>query len=153
MAIDFPELVSTARDLFESPANFEWVAQDFLVWETPPHVDAIYCGHIIEYCPRADLSRWLRIIRSFLRESGYLVLVSFLRDEDSSCVEDLDLFEISTGLNGSQLGYLPKTTEITNALTASGFQNVEIRAVPNGPSYSEFLVIGQLHSNKEPEQT
>ena len=148
-ALDFHELVLMAQEIYEIPANFKWVAGDFLDWEPPTLFDAAYCGHLLEYCPRDDLPRWLRKIRYFIKDDGHLALIVFLRVDDRDASDDLEVFEISTGLNGADLGHILNRVEIADVLRHTGFTNIKIKTVPNGPSYSEYLVTCQACQCKE----
>ena len=143
-AIDYPEIVARARELFMSPDNFEWVGVDFLDW-TPLHTaNTVFCSHLLEYCSKNMRLLWLSKLNSFLKKKGYLILVLFLRESISQDNTDLDLFEMSTGLNGTQLGYLQTSEEIQKILTDSGFKIIKLKPIPRGPSYPEFLIVCQL---------
>ena len=148
-ALDFPEMVSTASELFKVPDKYEWVAQDFFHWKPVHFFDAIYCGHLIEYCPQFELKSWIKILRSFLGASGSMVLVSYLREENIASIEDLNLFELSTGLNGACLGYLPTKQELMDVLADVGFQVIEIKLMPSGPFYMEHLITCHINKGKE----
>ena len=148
-ALDLPEIVLSAKELFREFTNFEWMPGDFLSWTTSKKFDVVYCGHFLEYCPKEDHRLWLQKIRSLIRGGRYLILVLFLREGNAAETEDLDLFEISTGLNGDNLGYIMNKSEITTALQESGFTKIKIKRLPEGPSYSEYLVTCQTDINKE----
>jgi cyclopropane fatty-acyl-phospholipid synthase-like methyltransferase len=152
-ALDFEEIVLSAKELYGEPENLQWIAGDFFHWEASGQFDAAHLGHVLEYCPKDELAIWLRRIRSFIKDEGYLILVVFLRDENSEAAEDLDLFEISTGLNGANLGHISTTTQITDELQHAGFRNIEVKMIPEGPSYSEYLVTCQASPCEEAQQT
>lgn len=139
-AVDYPEIVSLAREIYTAPPNFQWLSGDFLALDVEKPFDAVYCGHVIEYCPETDLASWLGRIRSFLREGGHLVLLLFMRPEIGDESEDLDLFELSTGLNGPQLGHIVRKPEITDALAISGYRDINVTPIPQGPTYTEFVI-------------
>ncbi|MBC2714961.1 MAG: class I SAM-dependent methyltransferase [Desulfobacteraceae bacterium] len=143
IALDYDEIVLSAREIFGETENFRWTAGDFLKWETSSEFDAAYCGHLLEYSSKQKLPVWLRKIRSFIKNGGYLVIVIFLRDDDNGAPEGIDLFEISTGLNGTNLGYIMTRKEIMTSLQMSGFKDITIKTLPEGPSYSEYLVMCQ----------
>jgi hypothetical protein len=129
-----------ARQLYGESSQTIWIEEDFFSWDVPYGYDAIYCSHFLEYCPNSRLSSWLRRMRNCLNPNGYAAFVVFLRDENLPIQPNLDLFEISTGLNGDALGHICTQTEFESALAEAGFSNIITKAIPSGPSYSEYLV-------------
>ena len=151
-AVDYPEIVSLARETYTAPPNFQWLPGDFLALDAKKPFDAVYCGHVIEYCPETDLASWLGRIRTFLREGGHLVLLLFMQPEIGDESEDLDLFELSTGLNGPQLGHIARKSEIMDALALSGYRDLNVTPIPQGPTYTEYLITCASDSRQGDEE-
>lgn len=141
-AIDLPPIASMARQLYGESPRVSWIEEDFFSWEAPCKYDSIYCSHFLEYCPATRLPVWLRRIQRCLNPKGTAAFVVFLRDENAPIQLDLDLFELSTGLNGDALGHICTPVEFVSALNEVGFSDIKIRAIPSGLSYPEYLVTG-----------
>ena len=139
-ALDLPLMVHMARRLYGESDHIRWIEADFTKWLADRRYDAAFCSHFLEYCPRPQLPRWLDRIKNCIKPDGNLVLVSFLRSNDGSIEPELDMFELSAGLNGEMPGHLCTVKELAGALQKAGFKVMDIGQIPEGPSYSEFLV-------------
>ena len=139
-ALDLPPLVEQAKGLFEYPACFEWVAADFREYMPEREFDALFCSHLLEYASAAELPVWLSQMRGFLRPGGTAVFLTFLREANSEGSAGLDLFELSTGVNGERLGHVCTSDEFQAALQSAGLAEISCKALSKGPSYPEYLV-------------
>ena len=138
--LDLSPLVEMAKQLFKYPDTFEWVATDFRDYVSENRFDGLFCSHLLEYASLAELPGWLARLRGFLRPSGTAAFLVFLRESQEDRVIDLDLFELSTGLNGERLGHICTLDEFRAVLQDAGAKNIMLKALPEGPSYSEYLV-------------
>ena len=139
-ALDLPLIVEEARGLFGCPADVRWVASDFREYVPTQRFDALFCSHLLEYASAAELPRWLTRMGGFLRPGGTGAFLTFLRGTESERIEHLDLFELSTGVNGERLGHVCTPDELRGALRIAGASEIVCRPLPEGPSYSEYLV-------------
>lgn len=139
-ALDLPPIASLARQLYGESNHVIWIEEDFFAWEPYRTFDAVFCSHFLEYCPERHLTAWLRRIRQVLVPGGKAVFVLFLRTDEEQLQSELDLFELSTGLNGDALGHVCSTSEFICALEEEGFSEICLRPFPPGPSYAEFLI-------------
>lgn len=139
-ALDLPPIVEEARKLYDCPHGFEWVGGDFREYAPPQPYDAVFCSHLIEYASRSELPSWLARMIGFLRPGGTVAFLTFLRNGEATDMSPLDLFELSTGVNGENLGHISTPGELEEALGAAGASGVACVALPEGPSYSEYLV-------------
>lgn len=139
-ALDLPPIVEEARKLYGCPHGFEWVGGDFREYAPPQRYDAVFCSHLIEYAPRSSLTSWLARMIGFLRPGGTAAFLTFLRSDEATDTSQLDLFELSTGVNGENLGHICTPGELEEALRAAGANDIVCEALPEGPSYSEYLV-------------
>ena len=140
--LDLPAVVHAAKRHFEFPSNYKWVACDFEEFMPTEFFDAVFCSHLLEYCPPDSLHQWLGKLRSFLNPSGATAFVIFLKPDERSSI-DLDLFELSTGVNGSQLGHIWSIQEFRKTLSDAGAVNLRCIPIPEGASYSEYLVLAE----------
>jgi len=139
-ALDLSPVVAEARKLYGCPPGFEWVGGDFREYSPPQRYDAVFCSHLIEYASQPELPAWLSSMIGFIRPGGTAAFLTFLRNEEVPDTSQLDLFELSTGVNGENLGHICTPGELEDALTAAGATDVACTAIPEGPSYSEYLV-------------
>lgn len=139
-ALDHPQMIEIAKDLFTRPASFEWLAADFRDYAPPRKFDSLFCSHLLEYASPPGLADWLGQMREFLRPGGTAAFLTFLRQAGSDASGDLNLFELSTGLNGERLGHICTADEFKAALQHAGAAGISCNALPEGPSYSEYLV-------------
>lgn len=139
-ALDLPPIVEEARKLYGCPHGFEWFGGDFREYTPPQPYDAVFCSHLIEYAPRSELPSWLARMIGFLRPGGTAAFLTFLRNDEATDTSQLDLFELSTGVNGENLGHICAPGELEEALRAAGANDIVCTALPEGPSYSEYLV-------------
>jgi SAM-dependent methyltransferase len=137
--LDLPPMVAVAKDLFDYPISFRWVAADFRDYEPGTTFDTVFCSHLLEYASASDLPDWLARLRGFLRPGGTAAFLIFLRGAGSATNPDLDLFELSTGLNGERLGHICTSDEFRAVLRNVGATEIACKALPEGPSYSECL--------------
>lgn len=140
VGLDFPPIVNKTCNLFTYPNNFRWEAVDFFDYDPYDSFDAIYCGHLLEYFSDETLFKWLAKVTKLIQPDGSLVLVVFLRTDDSDKNIDLELFQISTGLNGFELGQIRTFFELRKALLSYGYYDINIFDLPGNVSYPEFLV-------------
>lgn len=138
--VDFPPIVEAAKKLFHYPKNYIWVASDIQEYAAPESFNAVFCSHILEYCPAGELQRWLEKFRRFLRPNGKAAFVVFLVEPAQNRSVALDLFELSTGVNGDRLGHICTKEEFQLRLTQAGATGIQCCALPAGASYSEYLV-------------
>jgi SAM-dependent methyltransferase len=138
--LDLSPMVEMAGELFSYPDNYTWQVGDFHGFLPEHQYDGIFCSHFLEYCPEGNLVSWLEKIGRLIRPKGVVAFVVFLRSEGSASSLDLDLFEISTGLNSESLGHICTIDEMESALLALGFRDIAFSPVPKGASYSEYLV-------------
>lgn len=138
--LDLPPLVESAKQLFRYPDPFEWVAADFREYAPEDRFDGLFCSHLLEYASPSELPGWLAQLRGFLRPGGTAAFLVFLRESREDRVIELDLFELSTGLNGERLGRICTLDEFRAVLNDAGAKNIMLKALPKGPSYSEYLV-------------
>lgn len=139
-AIDLPPITEQARELYGCPQGFEWVGADFRAYVAMQPYDAVFCSHLIEYAPQSELRAWLGQLLGFIRPRGTAAFLTFLRNDEATNTSQLDLFELSTGVNGESLGHICMPDELQDALKASGATDVACTALPEGPSYSEYLM-------------
>ncbi|MBL8827110.1 MAG: methyltransferase domain-containing protein [Planctomycetaceae bacterium] len=138
-ALDLPPIVSAAQRMFAYPSNYIWVASDYLSYCPDARFDAIFCSHVLEYCPQKLLVNWIGKCRQLLQPGGVAAFVVFLKEEGKNHNE-LNLFELSTGVNGTQLGHVCTVEEFRLVLSESGATRIECVPLPAGASYSEYLV-------------
>ena len=143
VAMDLPEIIEASRSLFGEPRNFRWEPADFFAYRPQASFDAAFCSHFLEYCPEGQLAHWLGHIRECLVDAGHLVALAFLRGRQPAPEPDLDLFELSTGLNGPHLGHLCSEEEMRGHLEDAGFSAIAIDGIPRSASYDEFLITCQ----------
>jgi SAM-dependent methyltransferase len=139
-ALDLPPVVEEARKLFGLPANFEWVAADFRQYAPRRRFDALFCSHLLEYASASELPVWLTQMGRFLRAGGTGAFLAFLRGAGPRQAPGLDLFELSTGVNGEHLGHICTPDELVDVLKVAGASEIVCKALPEGPSYPEYLV-------------
>lgn len=139
-ALDLPPVAEEARELFGCSANFEWVAADFREYVPAQEFDALFCSHLLEYASASELPAWLTRMGGFLRPGGTGAFLTFLRGAESRPTDRLDLFELSTGVNGEHLGHICTPEELRRFLRVAGATEIACEALPEGPSYSEYLV-------------
>ena len=137
-ALDFPEISSMAKKIFNVSPNFTWEPEDFWQWNPGKQVDSVFCSHFLEYLDIYEFNRSIQRIKGYLKAGGDIVLVTFLRQK-GGCA-DLDLFELSTGLNGSSLGHIFDEKEIRLSLAANNLSVYCFETLPNGPSFNEVLI-------------
>jgi SAM-dependent methyltransferase len=135
-AIDLPPMVEDARRLFGEPSGFSWHPGDFRTVAVAPLFDVVFCSHVLEYY---DIEAVIERVTSWLAPRALLVGVMFLRAGDPKLDAGLDLFEISTWLNGEERGRIVTVADISACLQAR-FHRVEVQPIPSNVSYSEFLV-------------
>ena len=135
-AIDLPPLVAEARRIFGEPPSFSWQPGDFRAAEFSMPFDVVFCSHVLEYY---DLGSLVERIESWMAPRALLVGVIFLRSGDPTRDEGLDLFEISTWLNGEEQGCIA-TIEGVKARLRNRFHRIDVRPIPSDVSYSEYLV-------------
>ena len=138
-ALDLPKIVEKAQELFSFPESYEWVSQDFCCFEPSARFDGVFCGHLLEYCSADGLPKWLQKMQDCLQPGGYAVIVVFLRESGRLDV-NLDLFEISTALNGESLGHICTVEEIQAILSKNGAKDIAIEPLTGGVSHPEYLV-------------
>ncbi len=139
-AMDLPPIVEEARKLFDCPEGFEWVASDFRGYFPEQRFDALFCSHLLEYASAMELPQWLARLGTFVRPGGTGVFLTFLRGTESNRMAQLNLFELSTGVNGDRLGHICTPDELQKALQTAGASGIACKPLPEGPSYSEWLV-------------
>lgn len=139
-AVDLPPIVKEAQKLFGCLPNFEWAAADFRRYVTAQRFDALFCSHLLEYASELELPEWLAQMAGCIRPEGTAAFLTFLRDAESGSLEQLNLFELSTGVNGERLGHVCTPSEIEKALRKAGASDIVCAPLPKGPSYSEYLV-------------
>ena len=139
-ALDLPPLVEAAKRHFDYPGNFEWIGADFRDYTPEKKFDGLFCSHLLEYASASDLPEWLARLHGFLRPGGTAAFVVFLRDPRPKTDVDLDLFELSTGVNGERLGHVCTTEEFLEVLREAVATEIACEVLPEGPSYSEYLV-------------
>jgi len=139
-ALDLPPIVEAAKELFASPAGFEWIAGDFRDFVPVRPFDTVFCSHLLEYASLAELPEWLALMRGFTRPGGKAVFLVFLRDSTTDAQLDLAVFQLSTGVNGAGLGHVCTSAELLDYLRNAGAGDIECTPLPRGPSYSEYLV-------------
>ena len=140
--LDLAPIVEAAKQLFDYPPNYTWIGSEFQNYKPSDAFDAVFCSHLLEYCPADQLPQWLQKLRGFVRPDGVTAFVVFLPTRDSNRI-DLDLFELSTGVNGTQLGHVWGVDEFREVLVNTGASHVRCVPLPNGPSYSEYLVLAK----------
>jgi len=139
-ALDLPPIVEEARNLYGCPQGFAWIGGDFREYAPPQQYDAIFCSHLIEYASQPELPAWLGRIIGFIRPGGTAAFLTFLRSEGVVGTAQLNLFELSTGVNGERLGHICTPNEFQDALRNAGAADITCKPLPEGPSYSEYLV-------------
>jgi len=139
-ALDLPPIAEVAKKLFDYPEGFEWAAADFREYVPAQRFDALFCSHLIEYAPQSELPAWLSRMMGFVRPGGSAAFLTFLRDTESDGTSQLNLFELSTGVNGERLGHICSPGELQEALRNAGAAEIVCKPLPEGPSYSEYLV-------------
>ena len=139
-ALDLPVIIEEARKLFRCPPGFEWASADFREYEPVQRFDALFCSHLIEYASESELAKWLGRMAGFVRSGGTAAFLTFLRDSRADGASQLNLFELSTGVNGERLGHICTPTEIEETLRTVGASDIICNPLPKGPSYSEYLV-------------
>jgi SAM-dependent methyltransferase len=140
-AIDFPEIVDAAEKLFPMPDGFFWQGIDFMDYYPEQPFDIAYCGHLLEYLSQEDMDRHLTHIKDVLVSNGKVVFVCFLREEDANCLQiELDMFELSTCLNGASVGQVVSGSQMKKLLRNSGYDDIQINALSKGPSYNEYVI-------------
>jgi ubiquinone/menaquinone biosynthesis C-methylase UbiE len=140
-AIDFPEVIDTAKKLYGAPAGFDWLGMDFMQYFPKQLFNIAYCSHVLEYLSGEQLDKWLEHVRNVLVPNGKVIFVCFLRDENPDSLQlELDMFELSTCLNGSSIGQVVSESQIKKILKKSGYEDIIITALPSGPSYGEYLI-------------
>lgn len=138
--IDFPPMIDTACKLFNYPENFTWIGEDFRNFTPVEPFNGVFCSHFLEYCPEGSLDLWLQKIGTFIKPHGKTAFVIFLRTKETEENIELDLFEISTGLNGDTLGHVCSFEEMEAALRKQGCTEIRCSPLPSGASYPEYLV-------------
>jgi len=140
-AIDFPEVVGTANKLFATPVGFDWLGTDFMQYFPEQPFDIAYCSHVLEYFSSEQLDKWLKHVKDVLVNNGKAIFVCFLRDENPDSLQlELDMFELSTCLNGTSIGQVVSESQIRKILKKSGFEDIKIVALPSGSSYDEYVI-------------
>jgi len=139
-ALDLPPITKEAQRLFGCPASFEWVAADFREYVPKQKYDALFCSHLLEYASKLELPAWLLRMAGFIRSGGIGAFLTFLRAPDSEQIAQLDLFELSTGVNGDILGHVCTRDELQEALRIAGASRITCKPLPKGASYPEYLV-------------
>jgi len=139
-ALDLPPIIKEARKLYGCPQGFEWIGGDFREYAPPQQYDAVFCSHLIEYASQPEVPGWLSRMTGFIRPGGTAAILTFLRNEGTTETAQLNLFELSTGVNGENLGHICTPGELEDALRAAGATDVACTPLPEGPSYSEYLV-------------
>lgn len=146
-ALDLAPVVEAARSLYGETDHMRWVAGDFPAWKPKSTFDALLCSHFLEYCSEDQLDTWLKVLFDYIRPGGKAAFVAFLRPNDTQPQAELDMFEISTGMNGDLLGRCHTKSEISCALARVGFVTIGQYAIPNGPSYNEYLIVCEKPNN------
>jgi SAM-dependent methyltransferase len=140
-AIDFPEVVETAKKSFGTPFGFDWLGMDFIRYFPERPFDITYCSHVLEYFSGEQLDKWLKHVKDVLAPNGKAIFVCFLRDENPDSLQlELDMFELSTCLNGTSIGQVVSESQIRRILKKSGFEDIKTVALPSGPSYDEYII-------------
>jgi len=139
-ALDLPPIVEEARKLYGCTPRCKWTGGDFREYAPPQQYDAVFCSHLIEYASQAELPGWLSRIIGFVRPGGNSAFLTFLREEGAAEAAQLNTFELSTGVNGEDLGHICAPSELEDALKVAGAADVACTPLPEGPSYSEYLV-------------
>jgi len=139
-ALDLPPMVEAAKKSFDYPAGFSWVGVDFREYVAEKKFDGVFCSHLLEYASVSEMPSWLTRLHTFVRPGGTTAFLVFLRKDGSPVSPDLDLFELSTGVNGDQLGHVCTPEEFEKVLHDAGATEIEFKPLPAGPSYAEFLV-------------
>jgi len=147
-AVDLTSVVETARSLYGETEYFHWVPGDFPAWTPESPFDAVFCSHLLEYCSADRLDTWLKRVCEYLQPGGKAVFVTFLRSDDGQLQVELDMFELSTGVNGDSLGRCHTEQELSDALHRAGFVETRSRPFPTGPSYNEHLIVCEKPANK-----
>ena len=139
--IDLDPIVTMAQKLFEYPENYSWESNEFETYQPEERFDCIYCSHILEYCTQTELVLWIQKIKKLLKPGGISAFVIFLRESDVFIETlGLDMFEISTGLNGAHLGHITNEQEIVKICTDNGGSLIDCSPLPGDASYSEYLI-------------
>jgi hypothetical protein len=138
-AVDLPQIVDTAQELFHYPDHFTWIKSDFRHYQPDQPFDCIFASHILEYIGERNLLHWFLHLKQFSKPGGRMAFVSFLKESHQTQQPEIDLFELSTGLNGHTLGFIPTIQELTQSLTQAGAFDILCIPSPGGPSYREYL--------------
>ena len=140
--VDLEPVVTMAQKLFDYPENYSWEPVDFDRYHPEIHFDCIYCSHILEYCSPTGLPVWIKKIKTLLKPGGITAFVVFLRKDNTFAgTLGLDMFEISTGLNGANLGHIATEQEIVAICSDNGGTLIDCSPLPGDASYSEYLVM------------
>lgn len=138
-AVDLPPMVEAARQIIEPAAGFEWVGADIREYRADHRFDSVFCSHVLEYVPAADLLDWLGRLRQCAKRGGVTAIVTFVQDPLAERDSALSIFELSTGVNGCELGRVYTVEEFRSALHQAGGRAITCRRIPSGPSYPECL--------------
>ena len=79
-ALDLPEIITAARQLYGDLPDREWIGADFLEWEPTKEYDATFCGHFLEYAAQGETGVWLKRMANCVKTGGDAVFVSFMRE-------------------------------------------------------------------------
>ncbi len=141
-ALDLPPISAAAEKLYGRDTGINWVVGDLWTWQSEQVYDFLFCSHLLEYAGEEKLLPLLQRLKTFLAPGGTMFFVLFVRSEEND--PDLDLFEISTGLNGEQMGHVPSIQEFQEVLKQAQLELIEFKHLPQGPSYREAIFQCQL---------
>ncbi len=141
-ALDLPPINAAAESLYGHVAGLRWLAGDLWTWQPEKAYDALLCSHLLEYAGEEKIVPMLERLKGFVSPGGTMLLTVFVRSDEVD--PDLDLFEISTGLNGEQMGHVPSIQEFQEVLKQTQLELIECKHLPQGPSYREAIFYCQL---------
>lgn len=141
-ALDLPPISIAAEKCYGQNSELNWMPGDLWTWQPDLAYNSLFCSHLIEYAGEQKILPLLQRLKGFVEPGGTMLFVLFVRTEQSD--PDLDLFEISTGLNGEQMGHVPTVREFTDVLKEAQIELIECKQLPQGPSYREALFHCQL---------